>query len=368
MDLVTRRRLLGAALAGAAGLAASLAFWRRGPNPTVSITEPDVLFAGAKVFDGERFAEGTRDVLVRDGRIEAVERSIPAPAGVTRVEGGVLFPGFVDTHVHLSFSNAEAVSRGGVTTVLDLGEPLPFAFAGHPPLRFHAAGPLLTAPGGYPTTSWGAGGYGLEVDGPAAVREAVAMLADRGATMIKLAIEPREGPLLAADALKAATEAAHARGLKIAAHALTVDAVRAALEAGVDVLAHTPVETLPDDLIASLASRGITVMSTVRAFGARASTRANLAALAAAGCRVVYGTDLGNGGIRPGIDTEELEIISSALGDRTRALAAATGIAGAVAGSGGRLAAGGLADLVWVPRFDSFADLRRGLRVWMGSS
>src|SRR5205823_3296045 len=120
-------------------------------------------FSGARVFDGERFLEDPRDVLTREGIIEAVERTIPAPERARRIEGGFLFPGFVDAHVHLSFSDPESVARGGVTTVLDLGEPEPYAFSPHPPLRFRGAGPLLTAAGGYPTKSWGANGYGLEL-------------------------------------------------------------------------------------------------------------------------------------------------------------------------------------------------------------
>jgi hypothetical protein len=139
MAPVTRREVIGAMLAG------------------------DLVFAGACVFDGTQFLEGPHDVLVRDGRLEGIEQSLSPIGGLPRREGGFLFPGFVDAHVHLSFSDPEAVVRGGVTTVLDLGAPLDYAFAPHPPVRFRVAGPLLTAPRGYPTTSWGAEGYGLEV-------------------------------------------------------------------------------------------------------------------------------------------------------------------------------------------------------------
>jgi imidazolonepropionase-like amidohydrolase len=108
------------------------------------------------------------------------------------------------------------------------------------------------------------------------------------------------------------------------------------------------------------------VISTVRAFGAKTSTIANLEALAAAGCPIVYGTDLGNEGISPGIDAAELEILERALGGRDRALAAATSGAGALAGVGGTIAVGAPADLVWCPRFEGFADLHR-VEVWMGA-
>jgi imidazolonepropionase-like amidohydrolase len=269
--------------------------------------------------------------------------------------------------VHLSFADPDAVVRGGVTTVLDLGAPLDYAFAPHPPVRSRVAGPLLTAPRGYPTRSWGSNGYGLEVRDAASAREAVAMLADRGAAVIKLAIEPAEGPVPDIDVLRASVEAAHVRGLRAAAHALGVDAVRLANDAGVDILAHTPIEPLPSELIRSVAGRGVAVISTVRAFGARRSTRDNLAALAAAGCPIAYGTDLGNGDIRPGLDADELALIEDAVGDRALALGAATGVAGSLAGAGGRIAAGLPADLVWIPSFAGPADLQNDLEVRIGA-
>ncbi|MFN2641236.1 MAG: amidohydrolase family protein [Actinomycetota bacterium] len=286
---------------------------------------------------------------MRDAIVEAVGHSLPVPPDAIQRRGGTLFPGFVDAHVHLSLSSADAVARGGVTTVLDLGAPDAYAFAAHPPLTYRTAGPLLTAPGGYPTRSWGAGGYGLEIDGESEARSAVARLADQGAAMIKVAIEPREGPVLALEILRAVTASAGKRSLRVAAHALDAASVGIALQCGAGVLAHTPVDRLPDNLVRSLGAAGVTVVSTVRAFGAGKAARHNLAALAAAGCPVAYGTDLGNGAIRPGLDTRELAIIAEATGSISAALTAATKGAGTVAGARGNIFAGGPADLVWTP-------------------
>jgi imidazolonepropionase-like amidohydrolase len=367
---VTRRRLLGAALAGAAAAVVSIRLWRRDDAPKGAVLLPhELVFEDVLVFDGTRYLDGTRTVVVSRGRIAAVERSPVATTGAERRSGGVLLPGFVDAHVHLSFSRAADVAAGGVTSVLDLGEPLAYAFSPHAPLRYRAAGPLLTAPGGYPTRSWGANGYGLEVRDAKTARDAVAMLADRGAAIIKVAIEPGAGPVLEAPTLRAIVEGARARKLRVAAHALDAGSVRTALLAGIDVLAHTPVERLPDSLSAELGASGTTVISTVKAFGARASTKENLAALASAGCAVVYGTDLGNDGIRPGIDTEELEILEDALGGREAALAAATSRAGELAGAGGRIAVGSAADLIWrAAPIESMGDLRRDITVWAGGA
>lgn len=336
---------------------------------SVAAVEPAeaVLFKQVRLFDGGTFAEGEIDVAVLLGRIAAVDESLSLTGpDVAGVNGGWLFPGFVDAHVHLSFSDADEVASGSVTGVLDLGAPLPYSFSPHPPLRYATSGPLITARRGYPTTSWGSNGYGLEIDDPRQARDAVDLLAASGAAIVKVALEPRGGTMLDAASLRAVVEAAHGRGLLVAAHALEAEQVRDALGAGVDALAHTPIELLPDELTRALGDAGVIVVSTMRAFGAGREARENLAALAAAGCPIAYGTDLGNGAIRPGIDPEELTIIEETLGDRERALAAATSVSGGLAGVGGRIVQDAPADLVWVPRFDSFADLRRDARIWIG--
>jgi imidazolonepropionase-like amidohydrolase len=318
-------------------------------------------FRDVRVFDGTAFLERLRDVIVHDGLIVDAD-SDDEPIRT----GGVIFPGFVDGHVHLSFSTPDDVARGGVTTVLDFGAPASYATSSHPPLRFRFAGTLLTVPGGYPTRSWGAGGYGTELSTVDDARAAVARWADAGAALIKVALEPREGPMLDAGLLRVIVGSAHARGLLVGAHALDAEPVRLAVEAGVDVLAHTPTAKLDDELTAACGSRRMWVVSTVGAFGGSRQTKRNLAALHEAGCRVVYGTDLGNGAIRPGIDTDELEILADVTGSVAGALACACTRAGELAGSGGRIAVGEPADLVWLPSFERLRDLGSRKDVFIG--
>ncbi|HVE92871.1 MAG TPA: amidohydrolase family protein [Actinomycetota bacterium] len=326
----------------------------------------ETLFRAVRVFDGSRFLDGPRDVLVRGGVVHSVAAGLDAGARVHKPEGGMLLPGFVDAHVHLSFADPAVVAAGGVTTVLDLGAPLAYVRRDQSPLTFRFAGPLITSPGGYPTRSWGSRGYGLEVRGPQEARDAVTLLADMGATVVKVAIEPAEGPVPDTSTLSAAVSQAHSIGLRVAAHALDASSVRKALDAGADLLAHMPVDELPDDVISELARRGTTIISTVRAFGAAPETMANLRRLVEAGVPVVYGTDLGNGPIRPGIDVLELQLLAEALGGMEAALASATSGAGALAGSGGTLAPGERADLVWVPKLDRMQDLASSKKVWIG--
>jgi imidazolonepropionase-like amidohydrolase len=242
------------------------------------------------------------------------------PLGVKSKEaqGLTIVPAFIDAHVHLSVAgDVTLVSRQelrrGVAGVLDLGEPersLPFD---PKPLRARYAGPLMTAPGGYPTQSWGKDGYGLELSTVGEARNAVARLAEKQARFVKLAFDPRF-PMLQPQIARAAADEAHRRGLMVAAHALEADSVRIALDAGTDVLAHTPRDELPADLLARV--KGKWVISTLWAFGVSPD---RLRALREAGARVAYGTDLGNEQTRAGIDERELELLVAAGVDPVKA-------------------------------------------------
>jgi imidazolonepropionase-like amidohydrolase len=266
--------------------------------------------AGGRLADGRRVA-----LRIRDGRIAGEAGSPPKDANRIDARGLVLLPAFVDAHVHLSVAGdlalvARAELRAGVAAVLDLGIPerLVGSLRALAPLRVVYAGPLLTAPGGYPTQSWGANGYGRELRSTDDARRAVAELAERGARFAKLAFDARY-PVLAVAIARSAADEAHRRGLGVAAHALDAAGVRSALDAGADVLAHAPLAPLPDDLLAEAGRRRVWVVSTLRAFGA---STGGLRRLRDAGARIAYGTDLGNEGTAPGIDGGELSLLAQA--------------------------------------------------------
>jgi imidazolonepropionase-like amidohydrolase len=231
----------------------------------------------------------------------------------------LLVPAFLDAHVHLAVAGKvqEELLRSGIAAVLDLGAPLSAMPFGGSRLQVVFAGPMLTAPRGYPTQSWGANGFGAELASASDAREAVARVAALGARFVKLAFDPRY-PLLEVDTARAAADEAHRRGLLVAAHALEAESVRRALEAGCDVLAHTPREELPSQLLKRL--RGKWVISTLRAFGVAPE---RLRALQNAGMRVAYGTDLGNEGTSPSIEQRELELLAQAGVDPLRAATSA---------------------------------------------
>ncbi len=246
-------------------------------------------------------------------------------------------PGIVDAHVHLAFGTAEQALSTGVVAVRDLGAPMLSAVRWRTPLGavpragqpyVAVAGPILTAPGGYPTRSWGADGFGLPLSGAAGVAKAVDDVVEAGIDVVKVALEPSGGaPVLEARTIRAVVERAHRHGLSVTAHALSVRMVERALDAGVDELCHTPVERLPEKVIERLVATGVPVVSTLATLSAGGQLRApldNAARLVAAGVSLVYGTDLGNTGTRPGADPVELALLAQAGLGPAGALIAAT--------------------------------------------
>jgi hypothetical protein len=183
--------------------------------------------------------------------------------------------------------------------------------------------------------SWGANGFGTPMTGPEHARALVTDLSRAGIEVIKIALEPAAGqPVPSAEVTRAVVEAAHEAGLGVVAHALTVEMVMRAIAAGVDELAHTPVERLPEPLIDKIVTAGTIVVSTLHALAAYpgSAVRENAGALVRAGVPVAYGTDLGNDGTRTGAEPRELELLAHAGLDMRGAVLAATGRAASVAG------------------------------------
>jgi imidazolonepropionase-like amidohydrolase len=170
-----------------------------------------------------------------------------------------------------------------------------------------------------------------------------------GASVIKVAMNASAGPVFDRSTLDAIVRAARVRGLPVAAHAEGPGMPELAIEAGVDVLVHTPwTEELPSEVIARAARSGQRWISTLDIHGHGAATAAstcataNLSRFHAAGGRVLYGTDLGNGELPVGVNAEEVaaldragvrgEALIDAMADPWPATAAPSGISTFVPG------------------------------------
>ncbi len=88
-----------------------------------------LLIRGGRVVDPSRALDGTRDVLVVDGRIAEVSENVEAPEGAQEVDasGLLVTPGLIDVHVHLRepggehketiATGAKAAAAGGFTSI-----------------------------------------------------------------------------------------------------------------------------------------------------------------------------------------------------------------------------------------------------------
>jgi len=301
--------------------------------------------AGAVVVDGA-------------GRVAAVlpeadlDQRLPADLLVLGDGHGWIGPGVVDAHVHLAFGDPAEALRHGVLGLRDLGAPADRwpAWRSASPPTVRVAGPVVTAPGGYPSRSWGAAGFAAAIHSVQASRALVAELARGGVDLVKVALEPAgNAPVPAPRTLAALVNAAHAASLPVTAHALTPAMVCRALDAGVDELAHIPCQRLPAAVVERVADAGVPVVSTLQTFfagGQGTDAGRNAADLHAAGVRLVYGTDLGNAGTLPGVDPRELDRLADAGLGRRGALLAATQVAAGLLGRSGRIAVGEPAELV----------------------
>ncbi|MCI0475673.1 MAG: amidohydrolase family protein [Anaerolineales bacterium] len=206
-------------------------------------------------------------VVIAENKIVAVghaaDFAIPPEARVLDARGGTILPGIINSHVHESTSPLVRqfyFLKRGVTTVCDLATPLtsiPRASTRTEyglVARVFFSGPIINAPLGYPGTEE----FLYPVDNPAEARRAVTDLVQRGASMIKIALEPwnwklpwatatRETiPNLDLDEVKAIVEQAHAHGKLVRTHLGTVEMLDLALDAGVDTIEHVPLPRLEE--------------------------------------------------------------------------------------------------------------------------
>jgi imidazolonepropionase-like amidohydrolase len=268
-------------------------------------------------------------VIAEGGVITFAGPSAGSPPADERVEvDGFLMPAVADRHVHVRLADPGAVLLGGVAAVRDLAwqpdEIFALADASELPSfngpLIRAAGPMLTGRGGYPTKEgWAPPGTGLELEGPEHAARSVDELAERGAGVIKVSLNSEAGPTPTDAELAAIVETAHGRGLPVAAHVQGVGQAERAVGAGLDEFAHTPwTEQLSEQLLEA-AAHTMRVISTldILSFGdVTPELRIacdNLVRFRAAGGQVVYGTDLGNGPIPPGIDVREALLLHEAV-------------------------------------------------------
>ncbi|GAA1569058.1 amidohydrolase family protein [Dactylosporangium maewongense] len=248
----------------------------------------------ARVFDGEKVLESAT-VVIDGTRIAAVGGEPPAAAEIVDASGATLLPGLIDAHTHSSDEALALALRFGVTTELEMQgmntRPHRSHIIGDDTLAdVRSAGFGITPPGGHPSElfpddfDFGPGPGGDDQhgghDGPAPLmpfattpEEAagfIPQLIAAGSDYIKFmvddgSVEGHPGlPMLDQATLNAGVAEARRHGMLTLAHALTVDATRMAVDAGVHGLAHLFMDQPhTDDVIERIATAGVFVVPCV---------------------------------------------------------------------------------------------------------
>lgn len=185
-------------------------------------------------MDRERLLRD-QTVLVEDGRIVAIGRSLPVPDGARVVDGkgeAWLLPGLADMHNHLDGRHDLAVQLSlGITTALHMGEARN-AFVGR--MRAAVAEGDLAGPRAFVALAVdGSLRYGhLVVATPADARATVLVAKANGYDFIKAYND------LSAEVFDALVKEGHAHGIPIVGHGVSAVGLRRQLEAGQALVAH----------------------------------------------------------------------------------------------------------------------------------
>jgi len=233
----------------------------------------------------------------------------------------VLHPAFADHHVHLGLVDPSALPASGIGRVVDLGwcdEVVGLATSAAVATSY--AGRFVTAPGGYPGASrWAPPRCTSEVAEPREAAGAVAHQVALGASVVKVTLNRDAGPVPDGATLRAVVEAAADAGLPVVAHCQGPGMVELGLAGGIAAVAHTPwTHRLDDEVVAEAVEAGQAWVSTldIHGYGTPSADQDravdNVARFHAAGGRVLYGTDLGNGPLPPTLNLREIGLLADA--------------------------------------------------------
>ena len=266
-------------------------------------------------------AGDVRDVYVVDGVVTFDE---PEGGAETVVDGGWLIPGLVDAHAHLPLASPagddapeedriraslHAHLDAGVLLVREPGSPSGAVIRDDALPDVQTAGRFLAPPGRYFP------GLAREID-PDDVAQAAREEAAASGAWVKLIGDFWEdgGPITpnwTATQFRAAADAAHEAGARIAVHATCAESIGMAIDAGFDTIEHG--HGITRELVQAMADRRTTLVPTMAIepalrglFPATLQPHvcahnlelldqqpAMVAAAAAAGVRLLAGTDAG---------------------------------------------------------------------------
>jgi imidazolonepropionase-like amidohydrolase len=371
-------------------------------------TDP-VVIRGARVIDGTGAPARAVDVVIRAGRIESVGGAAPQAARIIDASGQTLLPGLFDLHTHLTASatrgvpgdwgkNLKAYLASGVTTVNDYAT---FSEMFVPMKKLLDSGAMpgphvnmavrMSSTGGHGTE----GGWGdfmtIEANTPAQAHARMKMVLGFKPDVIKVftdgwryGFEP-DLTSMNLETLAAIVEDAHAAGIKVVTHTVTLRGAKLASRAGVDILVHGIGDAEVDpELIEIMKAKGTSYVSTLAVYEYKGTGDApperqqrwryltgNVRKLFDAGIPVAVGTDAGMVGTFHGSATlHEFELLAQCGLKPMDTIRAGTSVSARAMGldaQRGSIAPGKAADLVLVDGRpdEQIADLKKTRMVFV---
>jgi imidazolonepropionase-like amidohydrolase len=205
-----------------------------------SVRAQDLVISNARIIVANGTVIESGSIVVRGGRIVSVSAGAPPASAGQSIDGRGLtaMPGFIDAHRHVNTGPNEkeqmqALLDAGYTTVLSGGGPA----EGNITLRDHIDKGAIKGPRIIPS-----GRLDLASSTPDAIRAEVRRLAALGVRFIgEQALTPKPGPTAKEmENLRAAVDEAKKVNVWVQIHAVSPQAMMAAVDAGVPKLVHTP--------------------------------------------------------------------------------------------------------------------------------
>jgi imidazolonepropionase-like amidohydrolase len=229
-----------------------------------TLAAQDLVITNARIIVGNGTVIDQGSITVRGGKISAVAPGTASVPGAATIDGRGMtaVPGFIDGHRHVNTGANEKTQMqelldAGYTTILSGGGPA----EGNLTLRDHIEKGLIKGPRIIPS-----GRLDLASGTPDAIRVEVRRLAALGIKFIgEQALTPKPGPTpKEIENLKAAVDESKKAGVWIQIHAVSPQAMMAAVDAGVPKLVHTPhFGWLSYDDAKRVAAAGVKQLSTI---------------------------------------------------------------------------------------------------------